>query len=130
MNLKQTEQKYQKLIQGFKKGYKPRTNIVKDKNGSLPADSCSILNRWKNYFCQLLKVQGINEVMQTEMHTTQPLVLVPNSFEAEIATEKLIIYKSPHIDHILTGLMPAGGNTLHSENHKLTNSKICCFPSN
>jgi len=33
-----------------------------------------ILNRWNNYFCQLLKVcvYGINIVTQTEMHTAEP----------------------------------------------------------
>jgi hypothetical protein len=35
----------------FKKGYQPRTNMVKEENGDLLADSHSILNRWKNYFC-------------------------------------------------------------------------------
>jgi hypothetical protein len=41
-------------INEFKKGYQPRTNMVKAENGDLLADSHSILNRWKNYFCQLL----------------------------------------------------------------------------
>jgi hypothetical protein len=43
-------------INEFKKGYQPSTNMVKEENGDLLADSHSILNRWKNYFCQLLYV--------------------------------------------------------------------------
>jgi hypothetical protein len=31
----------------FKKGYQPRTNLVKDKRGNLLADHHNILNRWK-----------------------------------------------------------------------------------
>jgi hypothetical protein len=31
----------------FKKGYQPRTNIVKDENADLLADFHSVLNRWK-----------------------------------------------------------------------------------
>jgi flagellar basal body rod protein FlgC len=31
----------------FKKGYQPRTNIVKDQKGDLIADSQSILARWR-----------------------------------------------------------------------------------
>jgi len=46
------------------KGYQPRTNLVKDENGDLIADSHNILNRWKNYFCQLLNVHGINDIRQ------------------------------------------------------------------
>jgi hypothetical protein len=58
----------------FKKGYLPRTNMVKAENGDLLADSHSILNRWKNYFCKLLNVYGVNDVSQTEIHTAEPLV--------------------------------------------------------
>jgi hypothetical protein len=37
-------------INYFKRGYQPRSNLVKDKNGDLLADSHNILNMWKNYF--------------------------------------------------------------------------------
>jgi hypothetical protein len=36
--------------------------MVKAENGDLLADSHSILNRWKNYFYQLLNVHGVNDV--------------------------------------------------------------------
>jgi hypothetical protein len=36
-------------INEFKKGYHPRSKLVKDENGCLLVDS-NILNRWKNYF--------------------------------------------------------------------------------
>jgi hypothetical protein len=32
---------------------------VKDENGDLLADSHNILNRWKNYFSQLLKIHRV-----------------------------------------------------------------------
>ena len=47
-------------ISDFKKGYQPRTNIVKDEKADLVADSQSILVRWRNYFSQLLNVHGVN----------------------------------------------------------------------
>jgi hypothetical protein len=34
----------------FKRGYKPRGNLVKDANGDLLEESHNILNRWTNYF--------------------------------------------------------------------------------
>jgi hypothetical protein len=40
-------------IIGFKRGYQPKNNLVKDENGDLLADSHNILNRWKNYFSQI-----------------------------------------------------------------------------
>jgi hypothetical protein len=45
-------------INEFKRGYQPRSNLVKDENGDLLADSHSILNLWKNYFSQLLNWKG------------------------------------------------------------------------
>jgi hypothetical protein len=68
-------------INEFKKGYQHRANMVKEENGDLLGDSHSILNRWKNYFCQLLNVHGVNDVRQTEIHTAQPLVPEPSSSE-------------------------------------------------
>jgi hypothetical protein len=65
-------------INKFKKGYQPRCNLVKDENGDLLADSHNILNRWKNYFSQLLNVLGVSDVRQIEIHTAEPLVPDPS----------------------------------------------------
>jgi hypothetical protein len=62
---------------GFKRGYQPRNNLVKDENGDLLADSHNILSRWKNYFSQLLNVHNVSDVRQIEVNTAEPLVLVP-----------------------------------------------------
>jgi hypothetical protein len=50
-----------------------RSNLVKDETGDLLADPHNILNRWKNYFSQLLNVHRVSDVRQIEIHTTQPL---------------------------------------------------------
>jgi hypothetical protein len=70
MSLKQAvDVKISNLYKGinkFKKIYQLTTNIIKDENGNLLANSHSILNRWKNYFSQLLNVHGINYVKRTD----------------------------------------------------------------
>jgi hypothetical protein len=38
-------------VNELKKGYQPGTNMLKEENCNLLADSNSILNRWKNYLC-------------------------------------------------------------------------------
>jgi hypothetical protein len=63
-----------KGINEFKKGYQPRTNIIKDENGNLLADPQSVLNRWKNFFKQVLNVHWVHDVRQMDIHTTGPLV--------------------------------------------------------
>jgi hypothetical protein len=110
-----------KGINEFKKAYQPKTNMVNEEHGDLLADSHSILNRCKNYFCQLLNVHGVNDVRETEIHTAEPLVPEPSFSELEIATEKFKRYKSPGIDQIPAELIQAGGNTLRSEIHKRIN---------
>jgi hypothetical protein len=92
MNLKKEQRKFQRLLHGdiyeCKKGHHRITNL-KVENRDLLADFYNILNRWKNYFCRLLNVHGINYVRQTEMHTAEPLVPEAGSFEIGVATEKL-----------------------------------------
>jgi hypothetical protein len=45
-------------INEFKKGYQPRINIIKDENSNLLADPQNVLNRWKNFFNQVLNVEA------------------------------------------------------------------------
>jgi hypothetical protein len=80
--------------------------LVKDENDDLPADSQNILNKWKNYSCQILKVHGVNNVRQTEIHTAEPLGHELRSFDVEITTEK-----SPGTDHIPGGFIQEGDET-------------------
>jgi C4-type Zn-finger protein len=51
-------------INDVKKGYQPRTRIVKDEKGDSVADSHSIMVRWKNYFSQILNEHGVSDVRQ------------------------------------------------------------------
>jgi hypothetical protein len=95
--------------------------MVNEENGDLLADSPQYLDRWKNYFCQLLNVHGVSDVRQAKIHTAEPLVPEPSSSEVEIAIGKLKRYKSPGLDQILAELIQTGGNTLCSEIHKLIN---------
>jgi hypothetical protein len=86
------------------------------------ADSHSILNRWKNYFSQLLNVHIVSDVRQIEVHRAKPLVPGPNRLEVETAIAKLKKYKSPGSDQIPAELIQAGGEMLLSAIHKLINS--------
>jgi hypothetical protein len=92
---------------------------VKDERGDLLADPHKTLNRWRNYFCQLLNVRGAGGVRQTEMHTAEPFVPQHSASEFEVAIGKLKSYKSPGVDQIPAELIHVGEETLHSEIHKL-----------
>jgi hypothetical protein len=95
-------------ITEFKKGYQPKTNLVKDERGDL-ADPQNILTMWKNYFCQLLNVQGPGGIRQTEIHTAEPFVPESSATEVEVAIRKMKSYKAPGSDQIPAKLIQAGG---------------------
>jgi hypothetical protein len=75
-------------ISDFKKGNQLEPNIIKDEKGYLHTHSHSIVTRWRNHFCQLLNVHGINDVRHAEILTAEPLVPEPRAFEIELAIER------------------------------------------
>ena len=85
-------------------------------------DSRSICDSWRNHFSQLLNVFGVDDVRQTEIHTSEPLVPESSAFEIEIAIEKIKSHKSPGIDRIPAESIKAGGRKIRSEIHKHINS--------
>jgi hypothetical protein len=106
-------------INEFKKGYQPRTNIIKDENGNLLADPPVCLEKVEKFFNQVLNVHGAHDVRQMDIHTAEPLVPEPSLVEVEIAIGKLKSYKSPGTDQIPAELIKAGGETLYSDIHRL-----------
>ena len=108
-------------INDMKKGYQPRTRIVKDEKGDLFGDSHSIMARWRNYFSHILNVHEVSDVRQAEIrvHTAEPLVPEPSALDVELAIENLKSHKSPGIDQIPAGLIKAGGSTIRCAIHKI-----------
>jgi hypothetical protein len=107
-----------RVINEFKKDYEPITNLLNDERGDLLADPHKILNRWRNYFCELFSIHGAGGVRQTEMHTAEPFVPEPSALEVEVAIGKLKRYKPPSFDQIPAEQIQAGGETLRWEIHK------------
>jgi hypothetical protein len=98
------------------------TNLMKGENGDLLADSHNILNRWKNYFCQLLSLHNVNYVRQMEIRAAEPLVPGSSPLEVETAIAKFKKYKLPVSDQIPAEHIQAGGETVLSVICKIINS--------
>jgi hypothetical protein len=60
--------------------------VVKDDYVYGLARSRSILNKWKNYFCH---VQRVNDVRQTEIHAAEPSAPQCSSFDVAIVIDTL-----------------------------------------
>jgi hypothetical protein len=65
-----------------------------------------------------LKVHGVNDIRQTEIHTTEPLVPEP-SVLFELAIQKLKSLTSTSIDQIPSEMVKARGKTIRPEIHKI-----------
>jgi hypothetical protein len=83
-------------INEFKKGYQPKTNLVKDDRGDLLADPHKISNSRKNYFCQLLAytgraVLGRPKCIQPShlCHSPVPRLIINNNTHNLCALEEL-----------------------------------------
>jgi hypothetical protein len=83
-------------INYFKNGYQPRSNLVKNENGDLLADSHNNSNMWKNYFPQLLNVPRVSGVRQIEIDAALQLAL--SRLKLLLRIRK--IYKSSGTDEI------------------------------
>jgi hypothetical protein len=94
--------------------------VVNDERGDILADHQQILTRWKNYFCQLLNIQGPGCIRQTEIHTAEQFVSEPRAAEVQVAIRKMKSNKAPGSDQFPAELIQARGETLRSEIHKLT----------
>jgi hypothetical protein len=77
------------------------------------------LSRWRKYFFQLLNVHGVNDVRQTEIHTTEHLVPQPSAFEVEMPIEELKSHKSPGIDQIPAEMNKTGSIKIPYEIYRL-----------
>ena len=63
--------------------------MIKNENEELLSDSNSILNRWKDYFSQLLNVHKTNDMGEIQIQTAMPHIPEPALLESEIAIEKV-----------------------------------------
>ena len=76
-----------------------------------------ILGMWRKHFSQLFNAHGFSDARQTYIHTAEPLVPQPSTFEVEMAIDKLKRHRSPGIDQIPAELIKIGGRTIRYDIH-------------
>jgi hypothetical protein len=67
-----------------KRCYQPRSNLLKDENDNVLAESRNILNRWKNYFSQSLNVHGVSEGRLIQTYTVELSVPYPSPLRLKL----------------------------------------------
>jgi hypothetical protein len=94
-------------INEFKKGYQPRANVIKKHDGTIVADTSSMLSRWEHFFSNLLNVNQSISHEGREIYNAEPDIP-----EIELALENLKNPKAPGVDHIPSKLIQASGGKL------------------
>ncbi|KAJ8921261.1 hypothetical protein NQ315_013733 [Exocentrus adspersus] len=121
--LEQIEENYTKndirnLHQGVKnerRGYQPKPVFYKDKDGKIIAGDDEVLERWKEYFKQLLNGDEINaqEIEEITVYGEEGKVLpAPSREEIKEIISKLKNSKSPGSDNLAAELFKYGGQGL------------------
>ena len=60
-----------KGISKFKKGYQPRAYVIKKHDGTIVADTNSILSRWERFHSNLLNVNQSTSIEESEILTAE-----------------------------------------------------------
>ena len=95
-------------------------NSCKDKDGSILSEQTDILQRWKQYFCDLQSLSESQTVIDTEGITfNNEEVPPPNYQEVTQVIEKLKAHKTAHPDNIQAELIKRGGIVLKRRIHML-----------
>jgi hypothetical protein len=89
-------------INEFKKGYQPRTYVIKKHDGIILADTTSILSRWEQFFSNTLNFNQSTSHEGSEVYTAEPSLI-----DVELAIENLKRHKDTGVDHIPSELFQA-----------------------
>lgn len=122
-NQKVTRNFYRKVNE-VKHGYNQQPLLCKDKSGLVMADEERCIERWAQYFKELLNPNNPTdrneEDIQLPFQTVQPYIAEPTLQEVEFEILKLKNFKAPGIDNLPGELLKHGGNALCMEMHELT----------
>ena len=71
----------------FKKGYQHCAYIIKKDDGTIVADTTSILSRWDQFLSNLLNVNQSTNLEGSEIYTVEPDIPEPSLIEVKLAIE-------------------------------------------
>ncbi|XP_066964342.1 uncharacterized protein [Macrobrachium rosenbergii] len=108
-------------IKKIKNGYRARSKIMKDANGSITVQEDKVLEIWKNYFCELLnRGDPVNPTEGRHMQVPNLKVEEPILIDEKNAIISLKNNKAPGLDNIPAELLENDGEMLHSKIFELT----------
>jgi hypothetical protein len=107
---------FYRKIRFFKKGFTPNPYGVKDKEGVVLTENQKVLERWREYFYELLNVEVLDTALDGNNEETycnvQPDVEMPSREEVEAAVKALKNNKAPGKDEISAEVLKKGGDVI------------------
>ena len=111
---RRTREQY-KGVSEVRKGYQPRSNMVRDKNGNMLVNEEQIKDRWKEYFSELLNRPDPEEPVENVEEMNEEEVQGWTDIEVRAAINRLKNHKAAGTDGIVAELLKHGGNELLDE---------------
>jgi hypothetical protein len=107
-------------VNRFRNGYNQQPFLCKNLDGQVMAQEERCLERWAEYFKNLLNVNTpANTVEDVQYQTAQPFIAEPSIHEVKSVILKLKNNKSPGSDNLPGELFKHGGNALWYQLHEL-----------
>ena len=122
MRIRNDARKFYQGVNKQRKGYVPQTSACKDKNGNLITEEQKALDRWQEYFEELLNGDGSRSTPQLEdqlVYCNTNDVPPPTLEEVQKAVHSLKNNKSAGTDGIPAELLKAAGTNFNSTFHQL-----------
>uniref|UniRef100_A0A0A9WMT6 Reverse transcriptase domain-containing protein n=2 Tax=Lygus hesperus TaxID=30085 RepID=A0A0A9WMT6_LYGHE len=106
-------------VRWFQKGFQPRADGCKDKDGRIIEDEGEVMERWSEHFRELLNKDTHSESPAEAFFGPQPQIDEPSLNEVQNAIKKLKNNKSSGSDGIVAEFLKNGGERLTESLHAL-----------
>ncbi|XP_073986277.1 uncharacterized protein [Rhodnius prolixus] len=110
--------KFYKAVKNIKDGYQPRTGCIESAEGRLMAGKEEVINRWMEYFQEVLNSQG-GLVLEEEDIALDDDAEPPSMEDFDNVVETLKANKAPGEDSIEAEMVKLGGDRIRKEIYDL-----------